>query len=96
MKVRFLSPADDEIAESADYYFSESPQAASSFLEEIDLAAILIGQNPNLYPIHSEDVRVKQLDHFPFSIFYRIDEGEVIIQSVAHNSRKPDFWKNRL
>jgi toxin ParE1/3/4 len=95
VKARFLSPAEDEIAESADYYFGESPQAAASFLEEIDLATTLIGQNPKLYPIHSKDVRVKQLDHFPFSIFYRIDDSEVIIQSVAHNSRKPDYWKNR-
>jgi toxin ParE1/3/4 len=95
VKVRFLSPAEEEIAESTDYYFGESPQAAFSFLEEIDLAVTLIGRSPNLYPIHSKDVRVKQLDHFPFSIFYRIDEGEAIIQSVAHNSRKPNYWKNR-
>ncbi|HZK75891.1 MAG TPA: type II toxin-antitoxin system RelE/ParE family toxin [Candidatus Kapabacteria bacterium] len=96
MNVRFLSPAEEEIGESADYYFGESPQAASAFLDEIDRATVLIGQNPKLYPVYSDDVRVKQLDHFPFSIFYRIDEGEAIIQSVAHNSRKPDFWKNRL
>ncbi len=97
MRVRFLSPAEDEIAESADYYFGESPQSLIWFLEEIDKAVDLIGQAPYRYPIYSHNVRVKQVDRFPFSIFYRIDEDEdeVVIQSVAHNSREPDYWGRR-
>ena len=93
---RYLSPSEDEIAESAEYYFADSPQIAASFLEEVDRAVELIERAPNRYHIYADEVRVKHLDRFPFSIFYRVEGGEVIIQSVAHNSRKPDFWRNRL
>jgi plasmid stabilization system protein ParE len=95
VSVRLLSPAEEEIAESAEFYFGESPQAAAAFLEEIDRAVELIGLSPYRYRIHAKDVRVKHLDRFPFSLFYRIDGDEAIIQSVAHNSRRPDYWQGR-
>ncbi len=95
MNVRFLSPAEDEIAESVAFYYGESPQATFAFLEEIDDAVEAIGLTPYLYPVYLDEVRVRQLDRFPFSIFYRIDNDEAIIQSVAHNSRKPNYWQRR-
>lgn len=90
-----LSPAKEEISESVDFYFGESPQAAGNFLDEIDEAIEAIGRDPFMYPIDSDDVRVRQLDRFPFSIFYRIDNDEAVIQSVAHNSRRPGYWRTR-
>lgn len=95
MKVRFLSPAEDEILESVAFYFAESPRATAAFLAEIERATEAIGHSPYLYPIYADEVRVRQLDRFPFSIFYRIDNGEAVIQSVAHNSRRPDYWRAR-
>ena len=95
MKVRFLSAAEEEVTESVAFYYSESPQATLAFLEEIDDAADAIGAAPYQYPVYADHVRVRQLDRFPFSIFYRIDGDEAIIQSVAHNSRYPGYWKNR-
>ncbi len=94
MKVRFLSPAEDEILESVAFYFAESPRATAAFLDEIERAVEAIGRSPYMYSIYSDEVRVKQLERFPFSIFYRIDNEEAVIQSVAHTSRRPD-WKDR-
>jgi plasmid stabilization system protein ParE len=96
VKARLSSAAESEIAESVRFYFKESLYAASAFMDEIDEATVLIEQQPTLYPIYFEDVRVKHLDRFPFSVFYSIGQDDIYILSVAHNSRKPDFWKNRM
>ena len=96
MKVRTSSAAESEITESLQFYFEESFDAASDFMSELDEASELIGRQPTLYPLYFEEVRVKQLDRFPFSIYFSIGDEDIYILSVAHNSRKPDFWRNRL
>jgi len=96
VKVRTSSAAELEITESLQFYFQESLDAAVDFMDELDEARELIGRQPTLYPLYFEDVRVKQLDRFPFSIYFSIGEDDVYILSVAHTSRKPDFWIDRL
>ncbi len=97
MKVRFLSPAQEEIAHSAFYYLQASPQAAFDFEEEIERAAHAIAQNPTLYKVDtSSGHRVKLLDKFPFSLYYRIVGDEIQITSAAHHARLPGYWHNRI
>ena len=95
MRVRYSSAAEEEFAESALYYLEESPQAAFDFDEMIDDAISSIAKSPELYPIYEKDIRVKVVDTFPFSIFYRIKDEEVQILSIAHQSRKPGYWSER-
>ncbi len=95
MNVRFSSAAQSEIAQSAHFYLEESILAAWDFLEEIDEATVLIGRQPTLYPFYENDIRVKHLVRFPFSLFFKIRVDEVYILSVSHNSRKPDYWAER-
>ncbi len=97
MKVRFLSPAQTEIAQSALYYLEASPQAAFDFEEEIERAAFEIAEHPTLYKI--DDVsghRIKFLDKFPFALYYRVKGDEVQIMAAAHLARRPGYWHARL
>jgi hypothetical protein len=36
------------------------------------------------------------MHRFPFSIVHLDDDDEVSIVAVAHNKRKPGYWKTRL
>ena len=96
MKVRYSSAAEEEFAESALFYLEESPQAAFDFEETIDEAVSSISKDPELYPIYENGIRYKVVDTFPFSIFYRIRAGEIQILSIAHQSRKPGYWDDRI
>jgi plasmid stabilization system protein ParE len=98
VKVSFLSPAQLELARSALYYLEASPQAAFDFEEEIERATLEIAQKPILYKIDElSGYRVKLLDKFPFSLFYRIlNEDEIQIVSVVHNARRPGYWVGRI
>ncbi len=96
MKVWYSSAAEEEFAESALYYLEESPQAALDIEEIIEDAVSSIAKSPNLYPVYDGEIRVKVVDRFPFSIFYRVRAGEIQILSVAHQSRRPGYWHNRI
>lgn len=32
---------------------------------------------------------------FPYMLIYTIEESEIIVLAVAHQHRKPNYWKNR-
>jgi hypothetical protein len=36
------------------------------------------------------------LHRYPFSIIYRIEVERVLIVAVAHERRRPGYWKTRL
>ena len=36
------------------------------------------------------------LSQFPFSVIYKEEEEKIYIIAVMHNSRKPNYWLERL
>ena len=95
MRFRLLSPAESEYADSMLFYLEESPQAADNFIEEVEAALLEIAEFPERYPISDDDVRAKVLTTFPFTIFYRVKNDEVVVSSISHDKRKPGHWRNR-
>jgi plasmid stabilization system protein ParE len=96
VRIWYSSAAEEEFAESALYYLDESPQAALNFEAIIEEAIASIAKAPNRYPIYEADIRVKVVDTFRFSIYYRVRAGEIQILSIAHQARKPGYWGERL
>lgn len=51
---------------------------------------------PNSWPQYSYRPRRCLCNRFPFSVIYRHTDTELTIYAVAHQKRKPGYWKNRL
>ena len=97
MTVRHLSEVDREIVEAVEYYLlEETPQSAERFDEFVQEAETQIARQPFLYPIVADDVRVKLLTPFPYSLLYSIEETEILIIALAHHKKKQDYWRDRL
>ena len=96
MRVRRLSAAEDEFLNSVAFYLGESPQAAERFVNEVESAVEELSRDPNLYPVYEDIVRRKVLNAFPFSIYYFIENDEVVIVAIMHNKRRPKYWRKRL
>lgn len=98
MTLRLSSSAEKEYGNSSLYYLETSPSVALGFIEEIEEALNEITEYPERYPYHKGNIRVRVLNHFPFSIFYRviINEDEVLVLSISHQSRNPEHWLNRV
>jgi toxin ParE2 len=96
MKSRFHEAAEVELAEAVEYYDSATEGLGNRLLTEVISAVEYIEEFPELAALGEHSVRRKVLARFPYSILYIIQQGELIILAVAHQSRRPNYWIDRL
>ncbi|HJV65961.1 MAG TPA: type II toxin-antitoxin system RelE/ParE family toxin [Geomonas sp.] len=95
MKVEFLPEAEEEFLEAARFYESKAPGVGMAFIVEVHKALSLTSSQPLPAPVIRGSIRKRVVNHFPFTIFYSVEDDLVVILSVAHHKRKPDFWRKR-
>jgi len=67
-----------------------------ALLDEISRAIALLKQFPESAPIISGNYRRLLIRRFLFGLNYRIDGDEIIVIAIAHNSRRPGCWRDRV
>jgi|SRR5450631_3699201 len=85
-----------EIEAADDWYLERSADASVEFLTAVSEALESISRSPRRWPKHLYGTRRFVLHRFPFSIVYLDDPNLLSIIAVAHNKRKPGYWKERL
>ena len=96
MKVSLSAQAELELVEGAAYYAREANQdIAEAFISEFDRSARLLGEYPKLGTTWRGRIRRLPLRRFPYSIVYSLSQAEVRILAVAHQRRRPGFWRGR-
>ena len=94
--VRFHPAAANE-AEAADaWYAVRSSVAARGFREELQHAVEAVAEAPERWPRHGARARRYVFPRFPFSLVYRLRDGEVEVIAVAHGKRRPGYWQSRM
>lgn len=96
IKVEFHPEADQELAEAKRWYRERSRLAARAFATDINDALRDISVSPQRWPETTPGERRLVLSRFPFSILYRVRGNEVFITAVAHQRRRPGYWRNRV
>lgn len=96
MKSRFHEAAEIELAEAVAYYDARALGLGDRFLAEVKARAELIEQYPEIAPVIDQDVRGKGLDRFPYTLMYVVETEELFIVAVAHQSKRPGYWMDRL
>lgn len=98
--VRILEEASQEAIEAAAWYEHEQPGLGAEFFAALDAALDVIEEN--LIPLSSlseqaGDTGAKRLilDRFPYDIVAIEMLEETIVVAVAHQSRKPGYWRER-
>ena len=90
MKLRVTRRAATQIEKALDYIEAESPQGANRMRERIGTLLLLLEQHP--YAGQSTDlpgVRRLVVSPYPYLIFYRVTDDEVIVQRMRHTARRP-------
>lgn len=95
-KVTFHPEADAEVTEAARYYETGSPGLGFSFLMELQASIEQILTNPKAYQLVGAEVRRKPLRRFPYSLIYAIEPDRIRVVAVAHQKRRPHYWRSRL
>lgn len=96
MKISLNARAELELVEGTAYYAREAnAEIANAFILEFDRSAKLLGEFPKLGSTWRGRIRRLPLRRFPYSIVYYLRDSEVRILAIAHQRRKPGFWRGR-
>jgi len=96
VRVSLHPEADTELLEAAVYYAEAAGKpVAEHFLAEFDRAVELLRERPGLGTSSHAGTRKLPLRKFPFNIVYYERRGRLRILAVAHQRRRPAYWRDR-
>jgi len=84
-----------EIDAAYRWYEKKREGLGSEFLEAVDKMVNAIAENPERFPTIRKDIRRALLRRFPYSIFYRVVSGHVVVIACFHGKRNPRVWRLR-
>ena len=88
--------AESDLREAAKYYRERAGAAlAQAFLAEFEHAVGLLMRHPLLGALWLHGKRRLVMKHFPFSVIYAVVAQDIQVFAVAHQSRRPGYWKSR-
>lgn len=75
-----------------DYYLDISPDLAERFNDEVKAEVLALDHMPYRYKSSSfnDEIRVKKLPHFPYLIFFAVEENCVHVFNIVHAKQDPD------
>ena len=85
-----------DLREAAEYYRERAGVAiAQAFFDDFEHSIGLLLGYPLLGALWLHGKRRLVMRHFPYSIIYVIAIEEIHVLAVAHQSRRPGYWRNR-
>ncbi len=92
----FLTEALDEMIAAAQFYETQSPGLGQDFLLEIHSVKDKISRTPMTWAELEPSVRRCLASRFPYGLLYQMDGEDIVITSVMHLKRCPNYWRERL
>lgn len=96
MTFEFHPEAEVEFIEAAAYYERQVAGLGERFQSEVRRIVDLLVSQPQIGAPADPDLRKFVLTRFPFTLYYSITEDVLRIEAIAHHSRHPGYWKERI
>ena len=96
MRLEFHPEAELELIAAAVYYDKQVLGLGERFESEIRYATDLLLDQPEIGTFVGPDIRNFILTRFPFILYYSAMSDVLRIEAVAHQSRRPGYWKSRV
>lgn len=94
--VLYHCEADVELVAAAKLYRCAQEELGRRFLRAVHIARAEIERDPTRFPLYDRPARSRRVAGFPYRLVYEETEDAIVIIAVAHLSREPGYWKNRL
>lgn len=66
------------------------------FIAEIERCIGLAARDPHQFGVVEADIRSIVAKRFPYSIYFRVRQDQVVILAVFHGKRAPVNWQKRV
>jgi plasmid stabilization system protein ParE len=93
--VRLREEADRDLTAAASWYEQQRAGLGHEFLDEALATFKLVAEQPLRYPAVHRDTRRALMTRFPFGIYFRIEQSQIVVVAVIHGSRHPHRWQSR-
>jgi toxin ParE1/3/4 len=85
-----------ELQAAADFYaMHANVELGRAFVAEFERATFLLLSNPNLGALWRNGRRRYSLRRFPYWVIYQVTPDALRVIAVAHQRRRPAYWKSR-
>lgn len=95
MAIEFVPEASTELIEAAAHYEAELEGLGDTFVEETERVTQALEDHPALGHALSGPFRNFPLERFPYSVVYVPEPNRILVVAVAHQRRRPGYWKGR-
>jgi plasmid stabilization system protein ParE len=94
-EIEFHEDAEKEFKEATAFYAIEEQSLALAFVGAVEQTVSRIADNPESSPLVAGRVRRMRVHRFPYSVLYSVLPDRVRIIAVAHERRRPFYWRDR-
>ena len=96
MRLEFFEDAAFEIEADRAWYRERSESAETGFLRALDHAIQQVTDAPAQWPHYLAGTQRYVFPTYPYSLVYFIEDGAIRVVAVAHDKRRPGYWRKRL
>ena len=94
--IRIEDDASADLEAAAVWYESERIGLGRRFYDAAQSQMIEIARDPLVYRVLYKGLRKAGVPHFPYRIYFLVEEEVVFIIAVLHTARHPRVWRERL
>jgi plasmid stabilization system protein ParE len=94
--ITLLSPALREILEAIDHYEAQAVGLSAALDADLTRSLEFIQENPLLGSPFQSGTRRVLLHRFPYSVVYKVLDDRILVVALAHQSRRPGYWRARV
>ncbi|MEJ7764828.1 MAG: type II toxin-antitoxin system RelE/ParE family toxin [Acidimicrobiales bacterium] len=99
--VRFLDEASAELEAASQWYEKRRLGLGTSLLDAVDDTIEAVAAWPGAGALVQEvgadlEVRRARIRRFPYHLAYLVPDEVVYVLAVAHDRRRPAYWRTRL
>jgi plasmid stabilization system protein ParE len=96
MRIKLEKGAERDLEEGLRWYRERSDQAADNFVTALSDTLDRILKDPTRYRSIAENLRTIKMGDYPFNLIYRITPHFIKVYAVAHEKRRPGYWRRRV
>lgn len=96
MKIEFHPEALLEFEKAVGFYKQRGRMLGQRFAYEVRAVIARIDATPDRWLVLEQDVRLCRARVFPYAVLYTIEPDFILIVAIAHNKRRPGYWRDRL
>ena len=85
-----------DLRHAARWYEKRLSGLGREFVSAVETVIERIEENPLLYQPIYRDVRRAVVQRFPYGVFYRIDQQNIVVFAIVHLNRDLSAWQDRL